>query len=703
MPLPSAYIPAGLGIGNPAGVLASLDFIHRGYLVAGVVGAAIPILIHLLTRDRVKRVAFSSIRFFLKSNRRILRRRKFREMMLLAMRVIACALLAVAFARPFVKAAEARQPGGVKAATARVIVADVSASMARAGIKAQLRKEAQAAVESLSAGTDAAALITFADFPTIDAPLSTDLAEVRSKVGSLAPGHGGTNIPEALRRADAELRRAEAPRKEIVLISDLQRTGWQDLKEDFKLSPGVKLDVRGVRGEGQGGNLAIAGGSCPATAVQDREAREVTVQIANYSDRPQEGVEVKFTAGGKTESRKVNLRPGGAAAATFRHVFDAPGDNPGTVSISGDGQPGDNVFYFNTRVIPKIKVALIDGSPSAAGPSEAAFYVETALTLGRNPGSPFDCRVLGAQEVSAADLREVRVAILCDVAALAPDVRRALGELLRRGGGLLFLPGDAVETKTFAESFAALAPCKLGRILSGRALRGGGTGASLSKIDFQHPIFEIFSYPRHGDLALAKFQRYWEVTDSQLSAVPARFDDNRPALVLKEIDGGISMLLASCVGESWTDLPRQATFLPLLWQGLKYLAARTEQATAYTVGDSLPVPKDHHLKGPDGQTAERSIPAAAPGFYTLIGPSGQTVLTYAVNRNPAESAPGTVAAEEIVAAVVSTAQAGTPAGQVGPEDARKQKDDQGLWSYLLAAIAVLLAGELLLGNRTLRH
>jgi hypothetical protein len=148
--------------------IAALDFAQRVYLVAGLVGMALPILIHLLTRDRIRRVAFSTVRFFVKANRRILRRRKLQEMVLLAMRAIACGLLGVAFAQPFLKAATVEGPQGAPPRTLRAIVVDVSASMTPAVRDGTLKKAAEEALDELTDGADAAALVTFADSPTVE-------------------------------------------------------------------------------------------------------------------------------------------------------------------------------------------------------------------------------------------------------------------------------------------------------------------------------------------------------------------------------------------------------------------------------------------------------------------------------------------------------------------------------------------------------
>jgi len=700
MPFPMAY-PVGLAD------LAALDFVQRWYLLAGLAGAATPILIHLLTRDRVRKVAFSTIRFFAKANRRVLRRRKLQEMILLAMRVIACALLAVAFARPFLKEAEAQTPGAFKAAAARVIVADVSGSMARPGIAEKLKAEAKSAMESLSEGSDAAALVTFADSPIVEVDLTTRFADIRSKLESLRPGDGGTNIAEAIRRADLILQQTEAKTKDIVLISDVQRTGWRYFKGGWKLSPNVKLHVRAIAPSGDRSNLAVIEADFPQSMVIERSPRLVAARIANYSDADRSELPVSLSVGGKdANTQKIDLRAGGTKVVSFRHVFDSPGDNPGVIRIHAeDAMPADNVFCFNARVIPRMKVVVLNGRPSADPLIDAAAFVALALAP-TAADSPFDVSTVPASSATARDLDGALAVILADVGTVAPELAQAIAGVLQRGGGLLFLPGEEVGADAFNSLFGDMAPCRLRRIVFAQTARGEPGETVLATVDSEHPVFEVFYRPHSGDLSTPRFTRYWEVTDCQLSRVLAKFGDGSPAILQREIGGGISMMLVCPVDLRWNDLPRRAIFLPYLHQTVRYLAIRSEKRTAYQVGELLPVPKDHALRDPQGKIRgpggdkDSLVPAVEPGFYVLRGGAGE--FTFAVNRSPAEADPAAKEPNEIVAALQRA-----EGEQVGPADAgavRPGRDqDDRMWWYVLLGVTLLLMGELFVGNRTLRH
>ena len=81
--------------------MPEIAFLHPGFLAAGAAVAALPILIHLLLRQRARTVEIGSVRFLRSVIRQHTRRRRIRQWLLLALRVLALLLLAALFARPF--------------------------------------------------------------------------------------------------------------------------------------------------------------------------------------------------------------------------------------------------------------------------------------------------------------------------------------------------------------------------------------------------------------------------------------------------------------------------------------------------------------------------------------------------------------------------------------------------------------------------
>src|SRR5580693_431761 len=104
-----------------------MSFLTPLFLV-GLSAIAIPILIHLIQRERKRVIAFPSLMFIRRIPYQSVRRRRVRHWPLLLLRVAAFALIALAFARPFFRqrAFAAAAAGGAREI---VILLDQSASM----------------------------------------------------------------------------------------------------------------------------------------------------------------------------------------------------------------------------------------------------------------------------------------------------------------------------------------------------------------------------------------------------------------------------------------------------------------------------------------------------------------------------------------------------------------------------------------------
>src|SRR5215475_7922179 len=104
-----------------------MSFLTPAFLV-GLGALAVPILIHLIQRERKRVVEFPSLMFVRRIPYQSVRRRRIRHWFLLLMRAAAVMLIVIAFARPFFRQSVA---ASVAAGASRelVVLLDRSASM----------------------------------------------------------------------------------------------------------------------------------------------------------------------------------------------------------------------------------------------------------------------------------------------------------------------------------------------------------------------------------------------------------------------------------------------------------------------------------------------------------------------------------------------------------------------------------------------
>src|SRR5260370_11551090 len=93
-----------------------LSFLAPAFLV-GAFAAALPLVLHLLKREPEPRVKFAAVKLLKQAPGEFTQRPHPRELLLLALRIAALVLLALAFARPFLP------PGAALASSGTTIVA----------------------------------------------------------------------------------------------------------------------------------------------------------------------------------------------------------------------------------------------------------------------------------------------------------------------------------------------------------------------------------------------------------------------------------------------------------------------------------------------------------------------------------------------------------------------------------------------------
>src|SRR3982750_1247947 len=129
-------------------------------VLLGLGALALPVLIHLIQRERKRVVEFPSLMFLRKIPYESVQRRRIRDWLLLAMRLAALALIVTAFARPFLRGTQlAAAPGGARDI---VVLLDRSYSMSYGDTWSRAQKAAAASIESATPA-DRVSLVLFAD------------------------------------------------------------------------------------------------------------------------------------------------------------------------------------------------------------------------------------------------------------------------------------------------------------------------------------------------------------------------------------------------------------------------------------------------------------------------------------------------------------------------------------------------------------
>jgi Aerotolerance regulator N-terminal/von Willebrand factor type A domain len=688
--------------------------------IAGLAALAIPVLIHLIHRERKTVVSFPSLMFLHKIPYQSVRRQKLRHLLLLALRLAALVLLVAAFARPFVRHATPAGPV-LAGARERIILLDQSYSMGYGDHWKRATDAAHAAVADLAAG-DRATVVLFAHDPVAVTEPSGDHARLNRAIDDAKVSSQGTRYAPALKFAGQILGGSNLPRREVVLISDFQKVGWAQ-RDEAGLPDGTVVTPVDVS-EKTVADMAVTQVTTDRdTAAGARDRVTVAARITNIGGTPRTVAAVLSLGGRDIQTHRVTVPASGAAQARFTSQSVPTTATRGSVRIEDDALPANDTFHFT--LAPDEVVSVLVVQPTRARRNQSLF-VSRALGIGTRPR--FDVEVKADNTLRPSDFDRRSLVILNEVRPPTGVVGARLRDLVADGAGLLIVPGDE-QTAAWAPEWRALLPARVGPVVD-RTDRAGGT---LAAVEYSSSIFEIFQAPRSGDFSTARMFRYRTLAAAGDTGVLARMDDGTPALVERADGEGKVLLWGSTLDEYWTDLPLQPVFLPFVHQLAKYAGRYADPRPAFTAGEVLDLSRHGELTAMFGDKTNGVAAAGTGATLVLQSPTGHRTRLHAngsdhlaelneagfyelrdaataigsgrpiaVNVDPAESDLAHLDPQELIAAVTSRnadAAQTSAAAAASPEDMER---GQRIWWYLLLGALLLMAAETVLSNRLSR-
>jgi hypothetical protein len=396
-------------------------------LLWGTAAAGVPLLLHLLRRQRYRDVPFSSLIFLSPNLRRQLRASRFSHLLLLLLRMLVLVALSLAVAGP--------QIGGLASdgrAASVAIVLDRSASMgARSeGKRAwdRARELALARIASLGPSDRITILGAAARLTSflVDKPGAREEAD--QLLRRLEPTALGGDLSGAVREALAILERSDLTSRRLILLSDGQEAIDPSLEA---VSKGVELEIiefvpRSVA------NLHVTELRLPRL-LGVASTRRVVVRVGNGGSHRGIG-SIRLNIGGAyLGERAVDLRPGSGTELRF-DVSIPPGVQPGFVEVSGDDLAADNLRFFVLGLDRRTPVVVV-------GRPQLRRFVELALGV-QEETSRGGFEVIGVNRLGEAIQAGPmpRAVVLCGLEALASD-REALLSARSAGAGVLVFLG----------------------------------------------------------------------------------------------------------------------------------------------------------------------------------------------------------------------------------------------------------------------
>jgi hypothetical protein len=733
-----------------------MTFIH-GYLLGGLLLTGLPVLLHLVMRQKPRHLQFPAFRFL--RQRHLSNRRKLRlqHLLLLLLRMAVIAALCLALARPRLAAERFGVLSANERPIAAVLIFDTSASMEyNAAGRTRLEEAKQRARELLSE-MDSASQIALLDSGD-DAGegdgewLSPALTQTRLDGLLVRPANAPLNrqLDRAVRLMEKLGEGEDPPPRFIYLFSDRARASWDPHAGPKTMPEGVRALFVDVGAE-KPKDLAVEKVEIAPPLISPGERYQVRATLrALGADFDTELVcQIEADAESPPDKKAIQLAAGQARVVVFDRQAPKLQQGDGAMIVQAsvrhrteDALPFNNTGYATFQIQPLRKVLTVVGDkPAGAEPPPWKAW-QMAMSVGKR----FECDLRTAAEAEKLDARELQAYPAVCVFQMVPTAAlwSKLERYVRVGGGLVLIPGGD-EIRPRLQQFneegtkTGLLPAALQRIEINPPDRPLIRWSSFST---KHPIPAFFDRViRSTEPDFGKPQS-WPGVNAYWSTAPADKDtvvlstyeknEHPPALLERAVERGRVLQFTTPMAtrqldrtRDWHNYWTDSSFgLVLEDQVLRYLTGEsTKPELNYLCGQIPRVPMSSSLASPpytldgpglalaetnvkfqEGETQLTLPQATTPGNYVIRDANKRIVAGCSLNIRPEESDLERVPAEEIESVLGKDTLV-----QVGRTTSLKdalsgiRPPPLELLPWLMMALLVVLTVESLLANRFYRR
>lgn len=644
----------------------------------GLIGIAVPIIIHLLYRKNRKQTEWAAMELLRKALVMRSGQIKIEDFLVLFLRCLAMLLIATALVRPILNSGASKWLG--EKHVGMVVAIDASLSMAH-GEHSRFEKAIARAQQVLSTARegDPVSIVLLSEHPEyIVRAADYDPAKVENLLTSKAtkpspyPLALDANI-NLLAELAGEL---ESGTREVYLITDAQESDWGTLSGNSRrilkaMTRETEFFVLPISTDGEGEeNLSISSLHYTSGPLQSSGVARFEATVENHGRNVANGTSIEFWLEGKKTRRQEigQIKPGGSQVIPYFANFNNPGDLSLEAKLisNNDDLDADNARYAVVNIKDSVRILCVDGNSSGEigrSTRSAVYYAVRAFRLKSSaPEAAMEVTQIGATDLPLERFDDFDVIVLANLGNPAPETVARLHGFTERGGGLIlfagenFLPGpeeNAGPNEHFMVGKDKDKTSLLPAIFKEPQIAKNETGWSLKTPDSDHPLAAIVKRLPEDIVNSARINKIIQAEPAPESQVVLRIaENNAPLLLARDIGAGSVLLFTTSADRSWNALPVHPLYAMLLQQAATTMSSHPESRLT-ACGTTMV----HRIKSnakrltvikPDGtsdtirpdqigETLNIKLTAEIPGIYQYKDDKDITVTAVAANIDAGES------------------------------------------------------------------
>jgi len=540
----------------------------------GLLALSIPIIIHLFYFRRFKKVSFTNVRLLKEIKEETSSRNKLKDLIILAMRLLALALLILAFAQPFIPRGEDVKQGN----NAVSIFIDNSFSMSSTNNQIpilDIAKERAREIIRAYSNSDNYQILT-QDFEGRHQRLVSQ-EDALTLIDEINISPAVQSISSVVNRQFQTLNREEANRISYV-ISDFQES---IITGDMPSDSTVEVNLVPIASV-QENNVAIDSVWLEAGVAFQGQTNKLLVRVKNYGEETVENVRLSIAYSGqeKPEGRLV-IPAGNSITDTINYSVFNTGWQTAEVKISDFPVQFDDSYWISFYVEEEIDILVINSGPS-----------NKYLNAFFNGLPAFNVSTSTPNSVNFGSLTDYNLIIIHDITSMSTGMQSSITDYISNGGKVLFFPSINANLENINNFLTANGSNQIRNYLE-RERR-------VSSINTEEFIFNDVFIDNRGNLTLPTVSGSYEVSSFQ-SRAEERLMAYRDggSFLGKYINGnGILYLCSSTLDPEINNLVVNAeVFVPMIFK--MAIAQPFASPISYTIGANDPIEVKRNISGGD--------------------------------------------------------------------------------------------------------
>jgi len=511
-----------------------MQFSNPLFLFA-LLAVLIPIIIHLFNFRKYKKVHFSNVQLLQDIVQKTKRESQLMHFIVLCMRILAIAALAIAFAQPFLPNDSQVRKGG----TTVLIFVDNSFSMTANTKSSDMLQDAITAAKNIVNAynySDNFILVT-QDFSSKESRLlnKDEILSLLDEVEISTYSRGWNDIITYSQQVAIQSEKGEVL---YYYISDFQKDEYNF--NDFK-SNAVHSSFLVAIESRKAGNISID--SCRFSAPVFKLGQQATlyVSVHNYGEQDIEKLPMRLYINQEQKAIvPMDLQAGSSAEYQMTYTITEDGVQTGKLQLDDTQVTFDDQLFFVYEVAPSTKViAITHGSNKYL----TALYGKDSL---------FVYTEMNANEVDYSQFDNCQLIVLNEVQSISSGMSGELKKYVENGGSLLIFPSEQQEVSEWHSLLSSLGVPSYGKIITSEIKVG--------TVNTESIYYKGALEKQNERLDMPNVLQYFELQGSTNGEVLMKLENQAPLLTAYSAGKGKLFLSAVALNDKFGDTHKHALF-----------------------------------------------------------------------------------------------------------------------------------------------